>query len=846
MARARSRRTLLAIFSLGLPAALLMAVAPAEVGWGGLTTGSHGLHGPTAIVNHLQGHRSTQLQRQELSGQPGGDAGGESQDIRAAAAQWNEMRAAPGLTVPDRAFDAGQQQGMALPRAGGTWRELTNRPYQNDTVGWRDPVWSDSMGGWGFTSGRISALATSGPRTVYAGGADGGVWVSQDRGHTWRSVFDRQSNLSIGALAVNPRTRAVWVGEGEANLSGDEYPGDGIYRSVNGGNSWKRVGGMIFGLTTARLVFDGHGHIYAATNHGVLRHSATTASGPWQTLLAPAGATDGSFATDVQVQPGSNGQTVVATIVNGGYGSGSQNGFYLSTDGGATWQQEVTTTGDLLTSGMGRTSFVYTPDGSTMYAVAEAAGAGSFYGVFKSTNGPAGPWTMIADHDTFAAISAYPACAGCQGWYDQYITVDPKDPSHIYVGLEEVFESSDSGGTWSNIGPYWNFGMPCWSIDPSTNTCPDTTHPDQHAMAFGRDGTAYFGNDGGVYSRQASLRNVVSWTDDNKTLHTLQYYSVGIGKVHSGDAVWGGMQDNGTSLLLPRKRVMVAPMGGDGGVVLVDPNHGNRAVNEYVYMNMAHTANAGRSDGNTESYTTANPSCDNVLYALSPCDPNAMFIAPYSADIHNIDHWVAGGEYVWDNQGKGWSTSCTPSSCDWKMVHDTGAQITSVVASGNVIYAAWQYRDSSGVYHSGIDTNFGGSWHRVAGANLPSRYIASISIDPSDAGHLFISFGGYTQKWVPGGGVGHVFESTDGAASWTDVTGNFPDLPTSSIVQWHGALVAGTDAGVYTTSLQNPGRWKRLGGALPNASVNMLAVAPGGGYIVAATHGRGLWKLASR
>ena len=395
------------------------------------------------------------------------------------------MRAAPGHTVPVHAFYAGQQQGQALPQARGTWHELTTQPYQNDDPGYADPFWSDSGSGWGLSSGRISALATSGSHTVYAGGAAGGVWVSHNRGRTWSPIFDRQSNLSVGALAVDPADQAVWVGEGEANLSADEYGGDGIYRSTNGGQAWRRVGGTIFGLHTSRLVFDGNGHVYAATNRGVLRHSTSTTAGDWQTVLAPAGDTDDSYATDVQVRPGTGGQTVVATIVSGGGGSGPANGFYVSPDGGATWQH-VATTGDLDTASLGRTSFVFSPDGSTVYDVAELADYAGFYGVFqvhhrrgRAVDGDRRPLD-VRRHLRLRRVRRV------SGLVRPVRPGGPQGPSHVYVGLEEIYETSDAGQTWTTIGPYWNFGHAVLELRPGQDTCPDTTHPDQHAACVAR------------------------------------------------------------------------------------------------------------------------------------------------------------------------------------------------------------------------------------------------------------------------------------------------------------------------------------------------------------------------
>ena len=153
---------------------------------------------------------------------------------------------------------------------------------------------------------------------------------------------------------------------------------------------------------------------------------------------------------------------------------------------------------------------------------------------------------------------------GVQAWYNQFLGVDPLDAQHLYVGLEEVYETTDGGNSWTTIGPYWNFGLPCSAN--GLDSCPKTTHSDQHAIAFG-GGTVFVGSDGGVWSRP--VRNATGWTDLNATLHTLQYYSASAGPVSGGLAYWGGLQDNGESLLLPRGRTMVSPFGGDGGRTIV-------------------------------------------------------------------------------------------------------------------------------------------------------------------------------------------------------------------------------------------------------------------------------------
>jgi len=297
---------------------------------------------------------------------------------------------------------------------------------------------------------------------------------------------------------------------------------------------------------------------------------------------------------------------------------------------------------------------------------------------------------------------------------------------------------------------------------------------------------------------------------------------------------------------------MVSPMGGDGGDVIVDPNNADRAVNEYVYLTMARTQNGGRSDGTTRSYTTITPTCAAFIaieFDPQPCDPNPRFIAPFLADPKSIDHWVAGGQIVWDNQGKGWNTVCNSTTCDWKMVRDlgTGSQTTGLGVSGSTIYAGWCGNgcNPGGAlpFTSGIDTNFGGTWHRVDAPNLPKRIPTAFWVDPANAAHVVVTYGAFSRRWIPGGGVGHVFESLNGGATWADRSGDLPDAPVNDVVVTGGRLYVGTDVGVFSTSATTPGAWSRVGVSLPNASTNDLVVSPGQDYVLAATHGRGLWSI---
>lgn len=797
---------------------------------------------------------------------PGVNSGAGDSDLADSQNQYDFERTSPAGYVTGPALADAMQQASQLPETHGSWQLFTNKPDDAQPSNYTDPFWGNEGAGWSTVSGRVTALVAAPDGAWFLGAADGGVWRSWNQGTTWTQVFDNMPTLSIGALAIDPVNGSLWVGTGEANESADSYAGTGVYVSYDNGDSFHLVGAVdgispLASRTTFRVAFDQDGNAYAATNNGLFRYSAQT--GQWTEVLDPAGPVDNppydQQVTDVAVVPGTHGRDVIAAIGWHGPGNTEYNGFYQSTDSGHSFS-EVAPTGDINASDIGRTTFAYSADGTKLYAIVQspsmlAAGDESaLQGIFVSSGSPAsvaGPWKLIGNEAILAASGSALAVGsgygvGVQAWYNQTLAVDPSNPDHVYAGLEEMFESTNGGQTWVAASPYWNYPFAC----ETTNTCPNTTHPDQHAVMI-TDGKVVIGNDGGVYSRPLSDdAEDGEWTDLNGTLRTLQYYDARAGVLPGGGiGVFGGMQDNGSAVSSTGATEESEAAGGDGTDVIVDPNNANNIAGEYVYGTIYSSTDGGHA---FNDYVT--PTCiGQEEYGLAPmatCDPGARFVAPLVPDQQNPDVWVLGGQDVWVSTA-GWNTTCTSeTNCSWQDVYNTGAgnEVTALSStdSGGVIYAAWVANggDPGATFASGIATNYGGTWHEVNTTGLPNRYIAGLTVDPSNPAHAYAIFNGYSRRFVPGGGVGHVFETWNGGQTWTDISGNLPDIASDALVLLHHRLALATDGGVFTAR-EGQGAattWSRLGHGLPNVVVDDLTLGPDN-YIYAATHGRGVWRI---
>ena len=495
---------------------------------------------------------------------------------------------------------------------------------------------------------------------------------------------------------------------------------------------------------------------------------------------------------------------------------------------------------------------------------------------------------------------------GIQSWYNSWIQVDPTSgtipggaPGRVAFGLEEIWENatplviSPAGvpaqppvdpptGTaqFKVIGRYFG-GTSCLGLNTQAlipggvQNCPangvdavngptTTTHPDQHAGMFvpkGEGVTLVAGNDGGAYVQSIASGGDFSNTKwgrgANVGFDTLLPYDAAMAK---DGTVWIGLQDNGTAKITPQGKV-IATYGGDGFYVATDPDNSNVAYEEYTAGTIRVTRDGGKS------WTTNNPTMTGALFAT-----------PFKMDETDADHLIIGGREVFET-----TRGAATSSSTWKQVFNLGTRtkpgdpnaaagtgdpvnaLSAVDVRGDAAYVGYcGYCDivTGGLpFNSGIATNVGGEdppsagtsdgWHIAAAKGLPKRYITAVTIDPKNAKTVYVTLGGYGRRWIPPGslgddvskvGKGHVYKSTDAGKTFTDVSGNLPDLPANHVLPYDGHLIVSTDVGVFVSSSLSGGTYKVLGSGLPKVQTFEVSVSPRNHKeLVAATYGRTVW-----
>jgi hypothetical protein len=787
--------------------------------------------------------------------------------------------------------------GTAVTGSASAWR-----PAFDGTINVDDPQYDPSQLGWDRVAGRVTALAVDPTDhtadTVYLSSANGGLWKTRDGGSSWRSIGADIPTSAFGAVAV-AADGTVWAGTGEGNTNTDGYAGAGVWRSVDRGATFQRVVGVPNGLIVPHLEVAGR-YVYVATNNGLF---GSVDGGPLARLALPTGTTKalGTFVTDVRVKPGTEqaagGPEVTAAV---GWRSGGVPGagLYRSTGGGPFTALTGTGFGKgdstaQSSDPIGRISLAYatgpTQNHDILWAVVQDPGRLNndltpIAGTPKKPAGPSGAtvfptnlngvyrsgddgatWTLKGSYESFEAAPGSALVAlgtalsgpGVQAWYNQYVVVDPLNSNHVVVGLEEIYQTlaGDAPGVpqWQTIGRYWNNcgGL----VATQVAECPPyqrafgdpTTHPDQHAATaavVGGRARWYVGNDGGAYRQTADPNTGLAngeWTSLNRGLLISQPYQAVMG----GDGtVYAGLQDNGTTKTTSTGRTDMV-FGGDGFRVAVDPDNSDNAYEEYATGQMRSTKNGGRTWA--------------TIYPTSAT--RQRFDTPFVLDGSDKNHIVYGAGEIWESK-----VGISTTSSSWTKVFDTGNPnaVTALGTSGPVSYAAFcgqcNITTADGDYNlnqftGGIATNAKtgctaakastACWHVAAATGLPKQLVTGLAIDPEDSMTVYATVASYSRRWTlapTGMSPGHLFVSHDAGQTFTDASGNLPDVLAAAVLVTADTVIVGTDTGVFAAPKDST-EFVPFGLGLPVVPASSLGLNPQGDTLVLATHGRGIWLL---
>ena len=642
---------------------------------------------------------------------------------------------------------------------------------------------------------------------IYAGAASGGIFKSEDRGQTWTPVFDQAPSLSIGDISLDPaNTSIIYAGTGEVNAGGGSqtYPGNGLYRSTNAGQTWEHLG-LETTENIARVVVDPQnsqrifvaamGRLFANNpDRGLYR--STDGGASWEQVLF---LSDSTGCIDAVIHP-TNPDTIYAAFWERvrrpdrrSYG-GITSGLYRSADGGNSWEE---LTGGLPNNSpaVGRIGLAISSSNPAVLYAVYVNSSGPMLGIYKTTNG-GDNWTRTNDGDLSSDNVPY-------WWWFGNIRVDPANPDIAFVLGLNVWKTIDGGDNW-----FFSSG---------------NMHVDHHGMSIHPQNSNVIvsGNDGGIYLSEDGGSSYIK----SSNLPITQFYTCEV-DFREPQRLYGGTQDNGTNRTLSGslddwQRIF----GGDGFYVLVDPADNRFVYVEFQWGNLFRSVNGGNSFIAARSGILPGDRNNwNSPLAMDPGDPQTLYFGTNRV-------------YRSTNRAASWSPispdlSNGPSSGN--LVFGTVTTIAVASSNSNVIYAG---TDDGNLW---VTQDGGNEWTNIS-ASLPQRWITRVAIDPFDEQIAYVTISGY--RWAEP--LPHIFRTTNTGSSWEAISGNLPEVPLNDVIidpETNTVLYIASDAGVFVT--ENLGSdWTVLGDGLPNVPVNDLVFHNPTRTLIAATYGRSMYKI---
>jgi len=684
-----------------------------------------------------------------------------------------------------------------------------------------------------FRGGRSTAVAgvATQPMVFYFGGTGGGVWKTTDGGINWEPITDGSvfGTGSVGAIGLSDSdANTIYVGMGESPIRGNVSHGDGVYKSTDGGKTWKHIG-----LEDTRQIsrirvnpknpdivyVAAQGHVWAPNQQrGVFR--SKDGGKTWEKVLFRS---DKAGACDLIIDP-TNPSVLYAgmwevyrkpwNLESGGAGSG----IFKSTDGGDTWT-EITRNPGLPKGTIGIVGVTVSPaNPDRLWAIVEAEDGG----VFRSDNGGK-TWTKTNEQRNLRQ----------RAWYYSRIYADPKSADTVYVLNTGFYRSNDGGRTFTGIGVPHGDNHDLW-IAPE----------DPNRMIESNDGGANVSFNGGR-----------SWSEQDQP--TAQFYRVALDNDFPYH-IYGAQQDNSTVRISSRTTdsgITTSDWfdvgGGESGWVAPSPKD-----SEIIFAG-SYDGLITRYDHHTGQLRDVNPYPNNPMgWGAGDIKYRFQWNFPIVFSPHDSNTLYAGANVLFKstNEGQSWEViSPDLTRNDKTKQGPSGGPLTkdnTSIEYYDTIFTVMESPVQAGTIWSGSDdglvflTRDGGkNWSNVTPSkDIMPEWIQINSLDasPFDPGTAYVAATMYKyDDYKP-----FLYKTSDFGKTWKKITNGIPDGAFTRVVREdpnkRGLLYAGTETGMYV-SFDDGANWQSMQLNLPVVPITDLAIHKREQELVAATQGRSFW-----